>query len=106
MKNIKVHLHRAPSLSYEVRIGSDILDQAALVMGRKFPAGRYVVVTDARVEELYGRLLRERWERVGLKTDWIAIAPGEDAKNMGADAWSRRLARGRCFCTLGHRPRS
>ena len=82
MKNIKVHLHRAPSLSYEVRIGSDILDQAALVVGCKFPAGRYVVVTDARVEELYGRPLRERWERVGLKTDWIAIAPGEDAKNM------------------------
>ncbi len=82
MKSIKVHLHRAPSLSYELHIGSDILDQAALLVARKFPAGRYVVITDARVDELYGRPVRERWERDGLKTDWITIPAGEGAKNM------------------------
>ncbi|HOG17974.1 MAG TPA: 3-dehydroquinate synthase [Syntrophales bacterium] len=82
MKKIKVHLHRAPSLSYEVHIGSDILDQAAVLMARKFPAGRYVVITDTRVEELHGQAVRERWERAGLKADWIAMPAGEGAKNM------------------------
>jgi len=82
MNKIKISLQRPPARSYEVHIGRDILDQAALLILRKFPARRYVVVTDDRVEELHGRPLRERWERDGLKTDRIVMPAGEGAKNM------------------------
>ena len=54
MRALKVNLDKKASSSYEIRIGSEILDRMAPLIAKNHPAGRHIIISDANVGALYG----------------------------------------------------
>jgi 3-dehydroquinate synthase len=82
MKKIKVHLDKKLTNSYDICIGSDILDRAALIMLKNNWAFRYVVLTDENVSALHGERVLGGLQRSGLKADLITFPAGEASKTI------------------------
>ncbi|MBQ7916615.1 MAG: 3-dehydroquinate synthase, partial [Firmicutes bacterium] len=80
MRDIHVEVEVKP-LSYEVRIGTDILKEMTEELV-KHPLGkRYAVITDSKVAELHGHRLMECLQNAGVKC-WMFVFPeGEASKN-------------------------
>jgi 3-dehydroquinate synthase len=82
MKRIEVGLRRNIDDSYQVYIGEGILERVGMVLGADGSADRHVIITDSNVEELHKKRVQEAFEKTGLRTDCITIAPGENAKEI------------------------
>jgi 3-dehydroquinate synthase len=82
MRSLKVNLDKKASSSYEIRIGSEILDRMALLIAKNHPAGRHIVISDANVGGLYGAGLLAGLKGVGLNADLLEFPAGEAAKNI------------------------
>jgi 3-dehydroquinate synthase len=82
MNKITVNLNRKIANSYEIHIGQDILDRAALILARQNWAERYVIVTDTRIDALHGERVQQALERADLRVERIAVPPGEAAKEI------------------------
>jgi 3-dehydroquinate synthase len=82
MRSLKVNLNKKASSSYEIRIGSEILDRMALLIAKNHQGGRHVVITDTNVGGLYGAGLVAGLKGVGLNVDMIEFPAGEAAKNI------------------------
>jgi 3-dehydroquinate synthase len=83
MRSIKVNLDKKYSCSYEIRIGSGILDRIALLIAKNHKAGRYVIITDDNVERLHGKNFLSVLKNIGLGVDLISFPAGESSKNIG-----------------------
>jgi 3-dehydroquinate synthase len=79
---MKVNLDKKTSSSYEIRIGSEILDRMALLIAKNHQAGRHIVISDANVGGLYGAELVAGLRGVGLNADLLEFPAGEAAKNI------------------------
>jgi 3-dehydroquinate synthase len=79
---MKVNLDKKTSSSYEIRIGSEILDRMALLIAKNNQAGRHIVISDANVGGLYGAELVAGLRGVGLNADLLEFPAGEAAKNI------------------------
>jgi 3-dehydroquinate synthase len=82
MRSMKVNLDKKASSSYEIRIGSDILDRMALLIAKNHQAGRHIVISDANVGGLYGAGFVAGLKGVGLNADLLEFPAGEAAKNI------------------------
>lgn len=82
MRSLKVNLDKKCKSSYEIKIGADILDRAILLIAKNHPAGHYVVITDDRVEELYGSKMVDGLRDVGLNVSLLKFPAGESSKNV------------------------
>ena len=82
MRSMKVNLDKKTSSSYEIRIGSEILDRMALLIAKNHQAGRHIVISDANVGGLYGAELVAGLRGVGLNADLLEFPAGEAAKNI------------------------
>ncbi len=82
MKTVKVNLDRKCSLSYEIRIGKDILDRITLLIAKNYKAGRYAVITDDCVGGLYGKKFLAALKEIGLNASLIDFPAGESSKNI------------------------
>lgn len=82
MRSMKVNLDKKTSSSYEIRIGSEILDRMALLIAKNNQAGRHIVISDANVGGLYGAELVAGLRGVGLNADLLEFPAGEAAKNI------------------------
>ncbi len=82
MRSIKVNLDKKSLSSYEIRIGKDIIDRMALIIGKNHKAGNYVVITDNCVGSLYGQKFQSRLKDAGLNVHIIEFPAGEASKNI------------------------
>lgn len=82
MKTVKVNLDRKCSLSYDIRIGKDILDRITLLIAKNHKAGRYAVITDDCVGGLYGKKFLAALKEMGLNAFLIDFPAGESSKNI------------------------
>lgn len=82
MNRMKVNLDRRAVNSYEVHIGTGILDRVAMLLAMNRWAARYVLITDDHVGALHGEKVRAALERAGLAVETITVAPGEASKGI------------------------
>ncbi len=82
MKKIKVNLEKKLSNSYDICIGSGIIDRAALILAKNNWASRYVVITDSNVAPLHADRLLTTLGAAGLKVDLIQFPAGESSKTI------------------------
>lgn len=93
--------------SYEIRIGSGLLDAAGPDLARRFPGARYAIVTDATVAEHHLERLAAGLTDAGLGFSSIVVTPGEGSKSFGVfesvvdGVLSARLERGDLLIALG-----
>ncbi|MCI2106105.1 MAG: 3-dehydroquinate synthase [Intestinimonas sp.] len=67
--------------SYDIHIGTDLLDQAGALCRRALPrAGRVAVVTDSNVGPLYGTRVLESLTAAGFTPGLITVPAGESSK--------------------------
>jgi len=82
MKTMKVSLDGKTVRSYEIHIGTEILDRMGMIIAMNRWAQRYVLVTDENVAALHGERVQTALEKAGLRVDRIAVAPGEASKGV------------------------
>jgi 3-dehydroquinate synthase len=82
MRSIKVNLDKKTLSSYEIRIGTSILDRMILLIAKNHKAAHYVIITDTHVNRLYGQKLQNAMSEAGHHVSTIEIPAGESAKNM------------------------
>lgn len=84
MKKVTVDLGSA---SYEVRIGTELLERVGLWM-KEFQSlaisDKAVIVTDTVVRDLHADKLRMGLERAGFTVSVFAVPPGEDQKTLNS----------------------
>ncbi len=83
MKTMKVHLENRTTRSYEIHIGEGILDRMAMILAKNRWAGRYVIVTDSRIDALHGGSVQAALKKCDLPCEKIVVEPGEAAKTIG-----------------------
>ncbi|MBM4312595.1 MAG: 3-dehydroquinate synthase [Deltaproteobacteria bacterium] len=82
MNKLKVNLDRKLGNSYEIHIGSKIIDRMGLILARNGWATRVIIITDTRIDTLYGEKVEAALKKTDLRVDRIALPPGEAAKEM------------------------
>ena len=82
MERIRVSLEKFIKNSYEIVIGEEVIDRAGLTGKVKDQTDRYVIVTDANVNPLYGRRVLERLQASSRPVDIIEIPAGEHSKSL------------------------
>ncbi|MBN2437629.1 MAG: 3-dehydroquinate synthase [Deltaproteobacteria bacterium] len=83
MKTLKVNLDRKTNHSYEIHIGEEILDRMGMILARNGWAGRYIMITDNRIDALHGDRVKSALEKCDLRVDRIAVEHGEASKVIG-----------------------
>jgi len=107
MRTVKVNLEKKCSSSYEIRIGTNILDRIALLIAKNHKADHYAVITDDHVGALYGKEFMGVLKDIGLKASLIEFPAGEASKNMKTvlDITGKLMEdgadRGTCLIALG-----
>jgi 3-dehydroquinate synthase len=82
MNRFKVSIEKKVSRSYEVYIGQDILDRAALIIAKGNWAKKYFLITDTNVSALHGPRVMDIFKKMGLSVEEIVLPAGEGAKTM------------------------
>lgn len=82
MKTMKVNLEGKTVRSYEIHIGTEIVDRIGMIIAMHRWAERYVLVTDETVAALHGERVQAALEKAGLRVDRIAVEPGEASKSI------------------------
>ncbi len=83
MKKVKVRLG---SNSYQVHIGSGILEQAGQQLREEGFGGSLVIVTNPTVQRLYGNALNQNLTGEGFKLVTLEVPDGEEQKSLEAAA--------------------
>lgn len=68
--------------SYPITIASGGLGDLGAVVAPLAGGGRLGVVTDARVDRLYGEEVRSSMARAGLDPEWVVVPEGEGSKSL------------------------
>jgi 3-dehydroquinate synthase len=79
MKSLKLELGER---SYDILIGSGLLDRAAELLTNAVPAKNYIVITNPTVEKLYGNKLKENLSNRGFIVNLLTIPDGEEYKSL------------------------
>jgi 3-dehydroquinate synthase len=82
MNRFKVSLEKKISRSYEVYIGQDILDRAALLIAKGNWAKKYFLITDANVSKLQGKMVIDVFKKMGLPVEELSFSAGEGSKTI------------------------
>ena len=82
----------APSRrTYDVEIRDGLLDALPARLATRFPGASVAVLTDARVDELYGERVRAGLASAGVAANCIVLPPGEQSKAF--DPYQRVIRR-------------
>ncbi len=68
--------------SYAIHIDSDLLDRAGELSLPLMTGQRAVIITDENVAPLYLDRVQASFAKVGIRTESIIVAPGEDSKSF------------------------
>lgn len=82
MKKVPVHIRYEIDNTYDIVFKKGILESIDNFIIQLPDAHRYVIITDTKVEELYGRKLFEQLKVKGLQIDLLSFPNGEDNKNQ------------------------
>lgn len=82
MNRIRVNMGQQAASSYDICIGTDILDRMGLIIHKSNCADRYIVISDATVSALYGDALMAMLKDMHLTCDLIEFPAGEKSKNI------------------------
>lgn len=82
MNRMKLNLDRRAVNSYEIHVGTGILDRMGMILSMNRWADRYVLVTDDNIAALHGEKVQAALEKAGLRVDRITVAPGEASKGI------------------------
>jgi 3-dehydroquinate synthase len=82
MKKMKVSLDKRVANSYDICIGYDIVDRAGMIIAKNHPSAGYIIITDSNVSALYGKMLLDKFQGLGLKVGMIEFPAGEASKNI------------------------
>lgn len=82
MNRFKISLEKKTSRSYEVYVGREILDRAALLVAKGNWAQRYFLVTDDNVAALHGERVADTFRQAKLPVETIVVPSGEHSKTM------------------------
>ncbi|MCJ7605236.1 MAG: 3-dehydroquinate synthase [Dehalococcoidales bacterium] len=77
----KVHVELGDN-SYEIRIGSGLLERAGLWMKEYGYTGKAVIITDATVRDLYAGKLEKGLKQAGFTVTVLTVPPGEEHKTL------------------------
>jgi shikimate kinase/3-dehydroquinate synthase len=72
--------------SYDIVIGSGLLESAGERIGRIAPGAACAIVTDRNVAELYLPALEQSLARKGIRSTALVVEPGESSKSLPAFA--------------------
>ena len=82
MKAMKVNLEGKTVHSYEIHIGTEILDRMGMIIAMNRWAQRYVLVMDETVAALHGEKVQAALKKAGLIVEKITVPPGEASKGV------------------------
>lgn len=68
--------------TYPVLVSTGLLDELPSHITRLFPDSKVVILTDERVQQLYGKKLLQRFTEAGISANMVLLAEGESAKRM------------------------
>jgi 3-dehydroquinate synthase len=68
--------------SYDIHVGPGLLARAGKLIAPFAPRGRVAIVTDTTVAALHRAALDAGLAADGLRSDWLALSPGEGTKCM------------------------
>ncbi len=71
------------SVTYDVLVGSNILQKSGELIGKVIKTCRAFIITDDIVEGLYLDIVKNSLEEKGFKTDIFVFQNGENSKNSG-----------------------
>ncbi len=77
---IRVNLKKVVDDSYSIDIGKGIVEQLPSFLKKKFPAFRYIVVTDSTVKKLYGKYFFSLFKKEKLNAFLVSFSAGEKFK--------------------------
>ncbi|MEO0530881.1 MAG: 3-dehydroquinate synthase [Planctomycetota bacterium] len=82
--------------SYDIQIGSGLLEQAVSFVADRGGARHIAVVTDENVDPLYGDPLADRFIDAGVEAHVLVVEAGETSKStdVAADLWETMLDEG------------
>ncbi|MFO8058072.1 MAG: 3-dehydroquinate synthase [bacterium] len=78
---VRVKLRRTVDDSYDLVVGSALMERLAADLRRAPLGDRYVVISDSTVMKLHGNELTECLRKAGLKVDRIGFPEGESSKS-------------------------
>ena len=81
MKN-KIDLKKTEDNSYDIIIGSRILNRIPEILKKENPADNYIIITDSNIKEIYGKDLLNNIKNNNLQTTLISFEAGEQSKNI------------------------
>ena len=88
MGKFQVELKRVVDDSYEIEIGFGLMDKLiADLQDGLVKAGKFAVVTDSTVKELYGDPIAEKLRHAGFRVDMFAFPAGEKSKTRRTKEW-------------------
>ncbi len=70
---------KAPSRSYEVKVGLGALEALGPFLAEKYPRARLFAICDENTFRLFSRRLEDACERT---LEWLSLPPGESQKNL------------------------
>src|SRR3954471_24142233 len=76
----------ADQRSYEVLIGSGLLDEVGALVRRKLRGQRCAILADERVAPLFGDVVLESLRQSGFSAELIVLPAGERTKSMAQAA--------------------
>jgi 3-dehydroquinate synthase len=82
VNKIKVHFDKKTSSSYEIYIGSNMIEWIALLFIKRRWGSRYFMITDSTVADLHGQRVQGVFTTRGLTTDVITLPAGEATKDI------------------------
>ncbi len=79
--------------SYDIRIGTDILDRTGPFAGELAKVSHAAVITDANVERPHAAAVGESLAEAGAAVDLVVVTPGEPSKSVDTAAvlWQKML---------------
>ncbi len=79
---LKLHVDIKREFRHEVVIHPGILESYGGILGSALGVKRVFVITDKRVNSLYGQRLAESLEASGLESDFLVVDEGEESKSL------------------------
>lgn len=107
MQKINVNLKRGADNSYEICIGEGLLSDISDELKSKSTSNAYAIITDSKVEKIYGRRLLKDFEEKNIHTHLITFRAGEKSKNRQTkekiedEMLELALGRDTCIIALG-----
>jgi len=82
MNKIHLHLDKHCDTSYDIHIGTRIVDRIGLLIARSGIANRFAVIADSTVASLYGDQVRDAIEKTDTPVSLFQFPAGEASKTL------------------------